>query len=1004
MRQIIASAVIAATVFAAASPTFAQRAPRSRPAVQQTASDEAQTNSIADFQSIQAVTSGVGVAVQWTMTRENRVAVYQVYRTDAKGRVPVGSPVIGSAGKTRQDFMYGESYSTYDADGTPSSVYDIEAIGTAMGAKAGSQQISPTFDRGASLMAASAAETSAAAATNSTFQSTSPATPQAQLAPPDPTTQLWVAGHHGAKIGVKVEGLCRVTRAELTSAKFFNIPGSDNSANWRLFESGNEVPIIVGANDQYIEFYARGLDTPESDTRMYYLLVDSTPGARIETHTVHSAAGTPVNGTFRSIAQMKERLNYIDTIFNGDTENFWGAIIFSPTPVNEKITLSGVDPNGPDAILTVTVQGWFDGAHDIVVTVNGSALPIHVTGQGQQRMISSFNIPAALLVNGQNTVGFRTTASSGDGSLFDNMKVSFTQFYQASENAVKMFTGGRRKVVLNGFSSPSVSSVTITSGTQTFGAATTATSTVASTTPGVIRLSSPAYTGVAGGSSVARVTVARVYGSTGSAGVTLSLANGTAVGGASCGSGADYVNGGPIAVTFGTGEVTKDIDVPLCAGAAAGKTFTVSLSNATGATLANSNIRVFDITSDAPQTIAGLPTTQSGNNNGMILPAYRAATLFATDDAYAKQAASVTYNAPSSLTSSSNAADMLIISYSDPTVINGGAETWAGYRRSPPGGGFNVKVVDVADIYDEFNYGVRSANSLNSFLKFAYQNWQTKPKYVLLIGDASFDPKNYAGFGDWDLVPTKMVQLIFQESGSDEALADFNGDGLAEIPIGRIPARDAATVTQLYHKMQAQEQESVSGQPFSRGAVFVNGAPRGYDFASMNQTLSNELSSVPTRTFVNETDPNPTTSTVNAVNTGPYIVNYAGHGASGLWGDSGFFKTQTVSQLTNTNKQSIFTMLTCLNGYFLNNTTGDCLAEVLLKSTAGGASLTWASTTETTPDVQLTMGQRFYHQLNAGTYKRVGDLISDAKAQIQGGSDVRYSWALLGDPATQIRP
>ena len=63
----------------------------------------------------------------------------------------------------------------------------------------------------------------------------------------------------------------------------------------------------------------------------------------------------------------------------------------------------------------------------------------------------------------------------------------------------------------------------------------------------------------------------------------------------------------------------------------------------------------------------------------------------------------------------------------------------------------------------------------------------------------------------------------------------------------------------------------------------------------------------------------------------------------------------------------------------------------------------WASTTETTPDIQNQMANRFYGDLNTGTIKRMGDLISDAKLATPPG-DVRYSWALLGDPATKIVP
>jgi hypothetical protein len=131
-------------------------------------------------------------------------------------------------------------------------------------------------------------------------------------------------------------------------------------------------------------------------------------------------------------------------------------------------------------------------------------------------------------------------------------------------------------------------------------------------------------------------------------------------------------------------------------------------------------------------------------------------------------------------------------------------------------------------------------------------------------------------------------------------------------------------------------------------------------------------------------------------------VNYSGHGTTGAWATATFFSNNNVPQLTNANNQSIFTMLTCLNGYFLN-LVNKSLAEVLLEHQNGGAVAAWASTGKTTPDVQEIMATRFFLKLGQGTIIRLGDLIKDAKNVIPGGSDVRLSWALIGDPMLKIR-
>ena len=94
-------------------------------------------------------------------------------------------------------------------------------------------------------------------------------------------------------------------------------------------------------------------------------------------------------------------------------------------------------------------------------------------------------------------------------------------------------------------------------------------------------------------------------------------------------------------------------------------------------------------------------------------------------------------------------------------------------------------------------------------------------------------------------------------------------------------------------------------------------------------------------------------------------------------------------------------MLTCLNGYFVGPNTS--LAERFLNSTTGGAAAAWASTGETTPDIQQVMGVHFYGQVAAGQITRLGDLIIDAKTVVPGGRDVRLTWVLLGDPMLKTR-
>ena len=83
-------------------------------------------------------------------------------------------------------------------------------------------------------------------------------------------------------------------------------------------------------------------------------------------------------------------------------------------------------------------------------------------------------------------------------------------------------------------------------------------------------------------SSTAGLTVNRTGGTSGAVTVNYSYTNGTAVGGAGCGSGIDFDNSAS-SITFANGESSKTISVPICPDIAdeTDETFTVTLTGAT---------------------------------------------------------------------------------------------------------------------------------------------------------------------------------------------------------------------------------------------------------------------------------------------------------------------------------------------------------------------------------------------------------------------------------------
>jgi hypothetical protein len=132
--------------------------------------------------------------------------------------------------------------------------------------------------------------------------------------------------------------------------------------------------------------------------------------------------------------------------------------------------------------------------------------------------------------------------------------------------------------------------------------------------PGTLQLSSSSYGGNEG--ATVSATVTRVTGSTGTVGVTYTLADGSATGGASCTPGVDYVNPGPQTLTFNDGVASQPISVTLCSDLSidASETFSITLSNPTGgASLGSPTVATATIT-DVPPPFNGTYDVGAGQS------------------------------------------------------------------------------------------------------------------------------------------------------------------------------------------------------------------------------------------------------------------------------------------------------------------------------------------------------------------------------------------------------
>jgi hypothetical protein len=825
------------------------------------------------YAGIAAYSDGRGVYLSWQMEVEVANLGFQVFRMRPEGGVDVVNPemILGSARRARTLPIYGETYEFYDSTGSSKSTYYVEAWDATGGRVTSSTVVPQSIPSLKSVAGKTSVELAAQNAilpqslesskliytTKELLQEMEDSRVEA-----DPTTHRAVISQPGVRFTVKVDGLYRVTRTQLQNAGF-NVQA--DPATWQLYADGIEQPIIVPGDGSYVEFLGKGVDTVETDLRTYYLIAGATAGRRMQTRVAPPSQSTVVTPTYFQTFVKKDRQNYVEDIFNGDAENYWGRSVnvFGSSPMT--FNLSGIDFTQPTVAITVSFLGYSAGDHVTEVTFNNTVLG-NATGTLIDPYAATFIVPTSLLIEGANTLKFKALNGNSDSSFFDTVNIEFNRKFQADQNTLRFYTQNYRVAKLTGFTS--------------------------------------------------------------------------------------------------------------------------------------ANVRVFDTTRDGePVEVTNLTFQQDGATFGTNMPGARARTFYAVENGAALAPDSITPNNPELLSLPTNQADLIIITHKDFLVQS---EAWAQYRRNQ---GFTAKVIEVSELYDEFNYGTISSQSIKDFLEYAYTNWgggTARPKYVMLMGDASWDGRNYENRGYFNMVPAKFVTTVYLETASDEALADFNSDGLAELPIGRISARTTAEVDIAFSKTVNWEAALTPTSLETRGSLFAYDHNNGFNFSGMSTDVRNQLPGTVPATFVYRGETNANQNLIDGLNTGKFIVNYAGHGTAGSWGGNPtFFNVFSVDTLSP-HAPGIYTMLTCLNGYYhwLYNPS---IAEKLLFAPNKGAVAAWGSSGLTTPDIQRDMAIRFYLKLGEGQIARMGDLVNDAKSTVPGSSDVRYSWALIGDPMLKVR-
>lgn len=161
-----------------------------------------------------------------------------------------------------------------------------------------------------------------------------------------------------------------------------------------------------------------------------------------------------------------------------------------------------------------------------------------------------------------------------------------------------------------------------------------------------------------------------------------------------------------------------------------------------------------------------------------------------------------------------NQGDYVMITHRNYMAITNGhnyIQDYKTYRTSQAGGGRNVVVVDVVELYDQFSFGIAMHPlAIKHFLQYAYDKWTIKPHDAFLVGKGIFYPKyrawlqSPATYGYDAIVPT------YGDPGADVDFVNFLPNKHQAMNIARLSAWTAQEVGNYLDKVKAYEQALAS--------------------------------------------------------------------------------------------------------------------------------------------------------------------------------------------------
>ena len=384
-----------------------------------------------------------------------------------------------------------------------------------------------------------------------------------------------------------------------------------------------------------------------------------------------------------------------------------------------------------------------------------------------------------------------------------------------------------------------------------------------------------------------------------------------------------------------------------------------------------------------------------------------------------KKPISVELDRSTNLRRAGQGANYLVITHRD---FLAAAERLAAWRAQDErhGTALSSRVVDVADIYDEFSGGLVDPAAIRNFMKFAAENWDPAPLYVVLLGDGSYDYKNNSGTSPGNWIPPYQDG----ESTYDEWYVRVAGDDrIPDMAIGRLTVQTAAEADLVVDKLIDYDSELEEGAWRSRVLLIaddLHNSDKPGEVESWFLWDAERMASgfLPARLDLRKLylaqfplegrlKPRARDEFLQRFNEGALIVTYLGHGNwQTLAHEQMFVTSRDLGDVANGSRLPFMFMAASQVGPF-DDPVRSSMPEDLLKLPSGGVIGMISATRVGFHHSNMTLAYMFHDRMYRSEREAVpvGLGLMEAKQLVQISEIDRVNvqrYSLIGDPAMRL--